>query len=275
MDEMDVLSLISGFRVDLGQGVHAGQADGEVIGAVRIAHRRRLLVHRPEELVDPLGEARRCRDEVPGSGATRRSARNSLARASQIRSSAGAWPPEATRAGTLASRRQSSAGRASPGRRPPCARQTHCNLRGKWPSLTPGAPAIRRKSRNIPSVRLEAMSQHSVTDQLEISDLDVAGNEVAERRLNQRQRPHARGRTRRCDERPQHTIGVRGQRAGGEDSSPTPCGSRARAAMNQQDLGTRSLTSHADEIHRADRTIARGKQRRRALWRLGVRRGAA
>lgn len=86
----------------------------------------------------------------PAPGYTPRRPSSASASASQIRSRAGAWPPEATSTGTPASRIASSRGRAWLVGRAPCARRTPATTpSGSGPSPT-GAPAIRRNSRSSP-----------------------------------------------------------------------------------------------------------------------------
>ncbi len=50
------------------RGVRPPQTLGARFGVLVRALSVSLSVHRPEEFVEALGEARRCRDEVPGSG---------------------------------------------------------------------------------------------------------------------------------------------------------------------------------------------------------------
>ena len=126
------------------------------------------------------------------------------------RSRKGAWSPEATSIGMPESRRTSSAGRASDGDRPPWARRTaRTTFSGSGPASGTGGARDPEELPQRRGVRLEAMGQELVAHALKAHQLGVVGEQVEERRLDQRQRPHLRPACASPRSAPRAAVGMR------------------------------------------------------------------
>ena len=164
----------------------------------------------------PGAAATKC----PAPGAISRSARSSVARASQIRSSAAR--------GRL--RRQAPEPRLREGRRAPVVVPLPVGVRlattnppgdflGERPLVDVWSTGELQELAQRCGVRIEAMGEHRVSHVLEVGHVGIARNQVEERRLDEGQRAHERGRARSCDQRPQRLRRSARRRADARSSS--------------------------------------------------------